>query len=238
MKKIFISVVTVISVLSAAGYFYLNVLNASPDIANKSQENKVAMVTLGESTRPLKTATSFPNFGVIYTNLDQLSDKASVIVQGQVTSINYFDYNTITYTKELIKVTKSYNSNVKVGDVITFVEPGGITTQAALIRSNDNKFNQPITEVDENTKVQVLFGGDPLMKVNENILFFGVEDNLPMIPEKYYVSLGAFQGKFKINGDSIERYVPRGMESDLYSSLKMSKTGFEQKLSNAINNKK
>ncbi len=235
MKKILALALAAICVLVAiaSGYVYLNSKHNHSTVAKNPQKDKVAVAT-SQSSKPLKTVINSADFDRIYTNLDQLVRDADVIVEGKVIGVSYFDFNTETNTKVLLKVTKSYTPNAKEGDILTFADIGGITTEAAIIRSNNNKFNQPIGKAEENTKVQVLFDGVPLTKVGENVLYFAAAGTINMLPEKHYIPLGAFQWKFMINGDSIERYAPKDMQPPLYSSLKMNKADFEQKLNDAI----
>lgn len=245
MKKILALALAIICVLAAitAGYVYLNSKHDRFIIAKNPKKGKVAVATnqsgklpkkTEQDSKPLKTVIAHSDFSVIYTNLGQLVKDADIIVEGQVIGVSYFDRNTVTYTRVLLKATKSYTPNIKEGDILPFADLGGITTQAALIRYNDNKFNQPIGKAEENTKVQVLFDGAPLTKVGEHVLYFAKDETDFFKPEKYYGSIGAFQGKFTISGDSIERYAPKDMQSPRYSSLKMSKADFEQKLNDAI----
>ncbi len=249
MKKILISTLAAICILAAitAGYIYIGSKHDRSTVARSSQKDKVAVATsqsnkpletTKQDSKPLETVINNADFDRMYTNLDQLVRDADVIVEGQVIETSYFDFNTETNTKVLLKVTKSYTPNIKEGDILTFVDLGGITTEAAIIRSNNNKFNQPIGEAEENTKVQVLFDGVPLTKVGEHVLYFAAAGTINMLPEKHYIPLGAFQGKFTISGDSIERYAPKDMQSPRYSSLKMNKADFEQKLTDAVRNKK
>ncbi len=221
-----------------AGYGILRPKIDSSVKSNVTQGNKEMVAVNEPNNKPLETLTLDPDMYVSYTDINQLVKNADFIVEGKVTDVSYFDFNTATNTTLSIEVTKSYNSNIKNGQILTFVEPGGITTKAALINYSGNKFNEPIGETEKNTKVQVLIAGAPLTKINENVLLFAKEGTLNALPQKYYVSIGAFQGKFIINGDSIGRYVPKGMELGKYSSLNMSKADFDQKLSEAVKNKK
>jgi len=158
-------------------------------------------------------------------------------VQGEVVGLDYFDFNTNTFTKAKIKVLNSFTGAVKTGDVVTFVDEGGITTLDKLKLNSGGEGkpgSTPITEKDKNTKVQVLFDGCPLLKLNDQVVFFGAEDkeDFYKLSEKYYGLSGSYQGKFNIKGDIAERY-----SSDGISPLKLSKIDLEEKIKNSLKNK-
>ncbi|MGG5252121.1 hypothetical protein ACQYAD_00975 [Neobacillus sp. SM06] len=126
-------------------------------------------------------------------------------------------------TKAKVKVTKSFNDTVKKDAIITFIEPGGMTTKKAL--GLDKKMK--LTEAELNEKVKVLSNGVPNLKSNDKVLLFGAAPKLDkgdvnVVPETHYWVLGAHQGKFKItdtsNGTQVERTVPESMPD--FPSLK------------------
>lgn len=130
-------------------------------------------------------------------------------------------------TKSKVKVIKSYNNLVKSGDIITFVESGGITTKKAL--GMDKKMNLSKEQQDE--KVEVVFCGTSTMKQNEKVLLFGCtpKSKNKLLNEPYYYIPGGFQGKFNQNVDSFERQVPKNLK-DSYSPLKMNKNDMDNKI--------
>lgn len=222
----------VFSLLITAGLLIKN--NADNDKKNISVKNNANYLISTKNNNNMKTVVSDADFAKIYENLNSLVSAAQIIVEGEVLDVNYFDYNTITRTKYQLKVTKTYKSNIKVGEILTFVEVGGITTEAAIINNSNNKMNQQIGEKEKSTKVQVLFHGAPLTKVNQKVLIFANQGTLNMLPEKYYVSIGSFQGKFNINGDSLERFSSSEMDSKYNSNSKYNKVDLENRLNNLI----
>lgn len=267
MKKILVSILIIAAFsIGVVGYQYSNRGNSmsSKDQTKRTNKPTVAKVQKADnvakgdksSKNPITTVSSAADFSVLYTNLNDLVQAADVIIEGEVIGISYFDHNTVTYTKALVKVTKSYTSNTKPGDVLTFANEGGITTKANLMRYSNNKFNQPIGEAEENTKVEVGgINGEPLTAVGEKVVYFAVNagdffqrglngsfeaaGSPNRIPGTFYGTVGAYQGRFTINSDSIvQRYVPKGDEISKYTSLKMGKANFDQQLAGAVKNKK
>ncbi|MDI6619790.1 MAG: hypothetical protein QME45_14240 [Clostridiales bacterium] len=211
--------------------------------SNPSGENAEDIKAPAESTdgENMETVISEPDFAVVYDSLEKLMDKAEIIVEGNIMDTSYFDFNTVTYTKAHLKVTKTFNNNVKEGDVITLVEPGGITTKAAIIKYSGAslKFGIKPTEKDKNTKVRFSLMGYQNVKPNDKILIFGLQDySLNVLPgEKYYVTLGAFQGKFNLSGNNVERFTPKSLKTDKYLSLNKNKLKIEQDIKNMIKSK-
>lgn len=260
MKKILVSILIVVSVsMVFVGYQYLSRGGSASTKDRTKRASKLTVTKVHNKTpkNPIITMSSQADFSMSYDNLNDLVQAANVIIEGEVINVSYFDHNTITYTKALVKVTKSYTANAKEGDVLTFANEGGITTKAAMIRYSGNKFNQPITKADESTKVEVGgIDGAPLTKVGEKVVYFAVgsgnfflrgldgsfeaADSPNRIPGTFYGSVGAYQGKFTINPDgTVERYVPKEDEGiGKYTSLKMTKADFDQQLADAVKNKK
>lgn len=192
--------------------------------------------------RNIKTIVTNAEFGIIYDGLDKMIADSQFIIEGDVTDTSYFDFNTITYTKSHVKVTKILYGNINKGDVLTFTEAGGITTQAAVIKSSgaDRKFGTKTTEKDKSTKVKYLFCGSETMKQNDKVLLFGVEDDFGYVPpgEKYYLPIGDFQGKFYIKGSKVERNTGNSFKDHKsYLSLNKNKTQLEKEIKEIINTK-
>jgi len=229
-KSIFTIITLMVSILVVIG-FSINVGQVTPKI---QQDAKSTAVTPEENLPIVSTTASLANYSV-----ESLVSKSTAIVEGEIISLDYFDFNINTYTKAKLKVLNSYTDDVKVGDVITIVDLGGITT-LDKIKLNDGYEGKPgtvspIIEKDKTTKVQVLFNSSPLMKLNERIVFFGVEskDDFYKLSEKYYITLGSYQGRFKITDNLVERYT----EDPSDTNSKMKKSDLEEKIKTLKNKK-
>lgn len=169
-------------------------------------------------------------------SVESLVSRSTVIVEGEVVGLDYFDINSYIFTKAKVKVSNSFTDAVKVGEVVTFVDAGGITTLDKLklkdgFEGKPGKV-EPITEKDKTTKVQVLFNGSPLIKLNEKVIYFGIEDkeDFYKLSEKYYDPIGSYQGRFTIKDNIAEKYT----EDASTSSLKMSKLDLTEKIKNNL----
>lgn len=209
-------------------------------ISNKVAKAAVAN-NLNNTDKSMQTVVSSSDYAVSFDNLEQLVDKSEIIVEGEVIQTSCFDFNTVTYTKAKLKITKTFNSNVKVGDVITYVEPGGITTKAAIMGyiGSKTKFGEEPSEEDKKTQVRISIDGSENVKVGDKILIFGLQDySVNVLPgEKYYVAFGAFQGKFNLNGENFERFAPKSLKTDKYLSLNKNKLQLEEDIEKVIKNK-
>jgi hypothetical protein len=191
---------------------------------------KAALTTDSRRNKPLKTVNIDADMTVLYSSIAQLAKNSDLIVWGKV---DYVDWNTVQYTKVSMEVTKTFSSGAKKGDIITVLDEGGITTQAAIIRDTGNKFGETIGPKEENTKVQVLFEGAPLAKVGDEAVYFLAVGDLPIIPGKFYGPIGAYQGKFNITSGIAERYVPRGDETSKYNNMRKSATILDTEITDA-----
>ncbi|URZ18502.1 hypothetical protein [Clostridium felsineum] len=141
--------------------------------------------------------------GPIYNDIDTIIKNSDIIVQGTVLNASYFDEGFRTYTKTKIKVLKSYNKNINNGDILTFFELGGITTQQKAI-AQLRKIKPEIKENNDTTPIKrSIYNIDTMTKKQQVMLFAkAINSN----NEKAYIPLGFFEGRFFINKDkTIER---------------------------------
>ncbi|MDF2791645.1 MAG: hypothetical protein K0S80_4747, partial [Neobacillus sp.] len=126
-------------------------------------------------------------------------------------------------------VTKSFNTNANVDDVLTFVEHGGFTTKGAIEKNNPGKIIVP--EEQKNDPVEVVLNNVPVMKKNEKVVIFGIKstEKLYLPGEEYYKPLGVYQGKFMVNNGAIKRLVPE-VDQGSYPSLEMSIVEMEKRV--------
>jgi hypothetical protein len=191
-----------------------------------------------QSSRTMPTVSAFAaaDWAFLYFSIDRLARDAAIIVRGKVTDVSYFDRvldgaNT-TYTKVTLDVTESLKGGLAKGRTLTFIEIGGVTTQAA----NSKEFGITPSQSDEKKKVRVLFFGAPLPEIGEDIVYFAARGDLGQIHGigTYYVPVGAFQGAFVVTDGMAARYVPKSMVSDEFGTLRMSVVELEEKVRDAL----
>ena len=192
-------------------------------------------VTTPVQEEEMLTAASTVDF-ISDFSVGELVSKSTVIVEGVVVGLDYFDFNTNTFTKAKIKVLNSFTDAVKAGDVVTFVNLGGITTLDKIKINSGGEGKPgatPVTEKDKHTRVQVLSDSCPLVKLNDQVLYFGAEDQEDSykLSEKYYDPIGDYHGRYNIKGDIIERYYADG------SPIKLSKIDVEKLILSILKDK-
>ncbi len=168
------------------------------------------------------------DFAVVYTSVGQLKSVSDLVVRGEVTDVSYLDFNTVVYTKLTLTVAKCFKGDAGVGDEVTILEPGGITTQAYVV---GDKFGGP-TKADTETKVKVLVDGAPLTQLGDTCLFFLGTGDISVVPGTYYVPMGSFQGRFKIDNGAAKRFVPADWGSK-YTSLSMDESTVDSTVAQA-----
>lgn len=238
MKKILvISLVGAVigcTVLTTTLYFQKNTKNISLSQVNtqKSQKNNSDI---------LETIVTQADFLKYYNSIEDLVTDADIIIEGKVLETNSFIYlpsNTeipTVMTKSKVLVIKSFNNNAKNGDVLTFIEAGGIATKKEL--GFDKKVNLPQEQWNENVKV--ISGGAPVMEKDEMVMIYGCnpKSSFRVINESHYYIVGLFQGKFNIKDGYTERVVPEPMKNDNYSNLKMKNDEIELKTKEFVDKK-
>ena len=169
------------------------------------------------------------DFAVGYTSVGQLKEAADLVVRGEVTNVSYLDFNTCAYTRVTLKVAKCFKGDAAAGDQITILEVGGVTTMASI---KGDKFGVA-TKADAETKVKVLLDGAPLTQVGEECLYFLGQGKINIVPGTYYVPMGAFQGRFKIDNGTAKRFVPIDMQGGKISSLTMDEPAVDNTVTQA-----
>ena len=164
------------------------------------------------------------DFAVVYANVGQLKKAADLIVRGEVTEVSYLDFNSTAYTRVTLKVSKCLKGDVAAGEEITIAEVGGVTSMATV---KGDKFGAP-TELDAKTEVTVLLDGAPLSEVGEECLYFLGTGSIGVVPGTYYVPLGAFQGRFKVDKDVAKRFVPADWAEGSYTELPIAESAIDQ----------
>jgi hypothetical protein len=183
-----------------------------------------------------------------YVNLEELVDSSDIIIEGEVLAVRYFDDNNhYTYTVSKVRVTKSYNNKVSTGEVVTFVESGGFTTQYNMILRSGakEKFGEKYYEIckttpeeEEKTKNDKVFSysfdGGTIMQPSDKVILFGQQSTDSLIDGANYYPVGGFEGKFIIKENTAERIIPKSQEGT--PSFKMSTIELSSKLTDIIKN--
>mgnify|MGYP000876375980 CR=1 FL=1 len=176
--------------------------NSSPQLAENQVTSRIAnSYALKEFS---SSADRMDIKGKVYNSFSDLRKDASVIVEGDVIESITLNQDGQIQTQSKIKVRNDYKNVLKKGEVVTFVEQGGVTTTGN---------HQPVEVV-----VEV-----PVMKLGEKVLIFATKEVKE--GEAYYLPLGSFQGKFMIQNEYIERLLPDQLE---YMSLRTSMHEFER----------
>lgn len=172
-------------------------LNNTNDTQNKIQA----------SSEDIEVINTVADFMVSYDSVDSLVNNADMIIEGEVIEVESLNHNvgdtSVVYTKSKIKVTNSYLGDTKIGDIVTFVEPGGMTTKKSL--GLDKKFKD-MSKEELDSKIQILFDGVPNMKLKDEVILFGANSELDVLEEDYFDLIGAHQGKFKVSDGMAKRF--------------------------------
>jgi len=227
-----VALVVVVGLLTAAGVSACG--SASPQ-SHPTSQTTGAPQSAGVTQAKVRTVVTHADFSVLYSTLQQLVSDAPIVIRGKVESISYFDHQGETFTSVGLLVTEGYKGQIKRGAKVTVVEPGGITTMAAIMRSNSDKFPELTPgPAEENTPLEVLFGGAPLTKVGDDVVYFAFKGDIGGLTGDYYESIGAFQGKFTVSGGIARRYVPADMASSSYGPLTTSSAALDTSIAKAV----
>jgi hypothetical protein len=169
------------------------------------------------------------DFAVGYSSIGQLKQAADLVVRGEVIDVSYLDFRSSAYTKVTLKVSKCFKGNKAAGDEITILEVGGVTTMATI---KGDKFGTP-TKEDAETKVRVLLDGAPLTQVGEKCVYFLGAGDIGVVSDTYYVPMGAFQGRFKIDNGAAKRFVPNDWQGTKLTALPMDESSVDDTVSQA-----
>lgn len=197
---------------------------ARDDLPEAGAVAQAVATDLQTDSGPIGTIVASTDFTVNYSSLAQLMEAADVAVRGEIVRVSYLDFNSTAYTRTILKVSECLKGDIKAGQEIAIAEVGGITTMAAV---NEGKFG-PATAEALTTKVRVLLNGAPLSEVGEECLYFLGLGEIGVLPDVYYVPMGAFQGRFVIRNGMAERFVPLDRPGADYTSLATVESAIDQ----------
>lgn len=166
--------------------------------------------TLGLDSEPSESSELYKlntsaDMALNLDSVEKISNKASVMVKGQVTDTKTLTINNndtpqvITLVK--IAVKYDYKGAIQEGQEIQFVQHGGIVKVKDLEippKDFDNE-NTPNPE----SLVNCTFNDVEVSKIGDEILFFGVpilDDFYNLnLSEIYYITVGDYQGRFDLD---------------------------------------
>lgn len=222
MKRVVIVIPIVILGLFLTNIFYVNG-------KHKSKNIQIKKTVKCNKWKPMKTVSTIVDFTNAYNNIDDMIKDSDIIIQGTVLSVSYFTEGSkglIPSTKSKVKVTKSYNKDIHEGDVLTFTEMGGVTTQKKVIGQLRKGTGNDEFKNNDTTPIKSLVNGADVMSPNQKVMLFAKVSNSKK--EKAYSPLCSFEGKFLINNDgTIERVKSddRGL-----TNLKFTQAEMDEKL--------
>lgn len=227
MKKAVIIVPIVV-----LGFFLMNLPygGTKPQI-KKAKVKSVKAEKQKIKRKPMETVSAIVDFKTGYNNVEDMVKDSDVIIQGTVLSVKYCDENDkdglqIPSTESKVKVTKSYNRNIHMGDVLTFTEIGGVTTQKKIIARLRSGTGNARFKNNDTTPVKSLINGADVMSPNQNVMLFATFES-PKNKE-VYSPLCSYEGKFLINKDgTIERI--KANDTGL-ANLKFTQAEMDEKL--------
>jgi len=233
------------------------VATSNEELITKFKSEGYVVESIPEDSEPILSGTVDSCKKVkYYESLEALVDDSDIIIQGEVLAVRYFDYNFIslgsTFTESKIMVTKSYNNKVSKGDIVTFYESGGFTTEYNMIQMSGakEKFGDKYYEIcnttpEEEEKAKDIkvfnygFGGGKIMQPKDKVVLFGALSDDQIIDGLHYCQVGGYagyEGKFIINNNSAQRIIPQG-ELEFSPSLKMSVDELNNKITDIIKTK-
>ncbi|AEE95721.1 hypothetical protein [Mahella australiensis] len=198
--------------------------NANREVYSKDVSNYIA------------TVTTTMDKSRIYNDIDELIKYSDAIFDGSIQEVSYFDKGNYTYSKLKISITNSYYGDLKIGDIVTVVEPGGVTTLANYKKIvGDKKFNNIAEQDADEQYVKISYNGTELSKDNDNVLIFTCKDknNYWDLPNDYYFIVGYKDGKFDIDTNSVKR---NGKDPSL-EPLSMAKENYKNIIKDKISKK-
>ena len=151
--------------------------------------------------------------------LEELVENSEEIVKGTVIDCNSdFTDEMGVYTKYHIYVEKVYKGESEKDNVITVAVPGGVIKAQEYIRiyGKDSRieWDKYTSEELEEGYIEHTLEGEPTVKEGDYCIFMlAKEDDMKKMinnteDDTIYSTVGNFRGRFIINGDKVERYLP------------------------------
>lgn len=189
----------------------------TPEISSTDETTEIAAITDGENARWF---TSYTDRAKIYNIVDELSNTAELIIEGDCVEANPVYKLNMLYTLSKIEVTAVHKGDVNIGDTIMVVEIGGRTN----FKDYDANCNTVEKDFEANGErlsddCSVVFGVDgfyPLKAGEKVLLFLGDTSGfLDGIDDALYGIVGDYDGKLYAQGDGTYKRPSPG-ENDSY----------------------
>jgi hypothetical protein len=229
-RRMIVSCLALAALASVIALSSMLVGSGVPKVAPESAQAAVlASAPAADTSVALPEVVMNADFAVGYSSIGQLKEAADLVVRGEVVDVSYLDFNSCAYTKVTLKVSKCFKGGAAEGDEITILEVGGVTTMATI---KGDKFGTP-TKEDSATKVKVLLDGAPLTREGETCLYFLGQGSIGIVSGDYYVPMGAFQGRFKIDNGAAKRFVPTDWQGGKYTALSVDESSVDNTVTQA-----
>ena len=229
-RRMIVSCLVLAALASVIALSFMLVGSGAPAVAPESaQAAALAPAPATDTSAALPEVVISADFAVGYSSIGQLNKAADLVVRGEVTDVSYLDFNSTAYTKVTLKVSKCFKGNAAAGDEITILEVGGVTSMATI---KGDKFGTPTRE-DTETRVKVLLEGAPLTRDGEKCVYFLGTGSIGIVSGTYYVPMGAFQGRFKIDNGTAKRFVPSDWQGTKFTALAMDESSVDDTVAQA-----
>lgn len=128
------------------------------------------------SNIPLLTFNSHGELSESFSTVDELKQKAEVIVEVNISDAKAKKYNDVVFTLSSAEVKKIYKGDLQKKTYLNILETGGV-----------------------HNNIEHTFEGEKTLKKQDNAILFLKKYNGPITNEEAYVILGMYQGKFKLD---------------------------------------
>lgn len=198
------------------------------DLTVKVKNNKIDL-----NNKVAFNINSEADFSIIYKNVEDLiKADTSVIVFGEISDLNYTNLKNGIYTNLSVTVIESLKGDLKVNDMISVFENGGITTYKDYIECFEKdmvkkELETNVEEPKEDELVVSHFDGTELSQKGQKVLLFLTKSEGDIIPKGSYECVGTYMGKLTLKNDRFVRTESDNNGSNIYtdtdSELKKSK---------------
>lgn len=151
-----------------------------------------------------------------YDSIEKLATQSEHIIRGKVVGVSsdFHEIGTI-YTRYDVMIDEVYVGGKKSGDVITISMPGGIVPLKEYAQEAESfsiKEWENVTKEDlETGYIQSISDDEPLPEIGEECIYF-LKKITQYEPDKIYMTLGNYQGRFFIENSAISRNLPKNQE--------------------------
>jgi len=175
-----------------------------------------------ENTLEYDIVETSPHLTKYFKSISELNQYSDIIIEGVVKNTKYETYVHSIFTVSEIEINEVYKNdgNAAKGSTICVVEPGGIMDKEFIYKKYKEKFPDGYVDINQIQPAKETFDGVPALEKGDHVILFASKYTGGVKSENCYEPVGLYQGKFYIDGNTVEHKMPAPLKDKFENKVK------------------